>query len=54
MPDVFDRERTTILNNPYLVIDGEMQNIDGVFTVRAARFEALHLAEEAIPSHDFH
>jgi error-prone DNA polymerase len=54
MPDVFDRERSTILNNPYLVIDGEMQNIDGVFTVRAARFEPLHIAEEAIPSHDFH
>jgi error-prone DNA polymerase len=54
MPDVFDRERTTILNNPYLVIDGEMQNIDGVFTVRAARFEPLHVAEEAVPSHDFH
>jgi hypothetical protein len=48
------RERATILNNSYLVIDGEMQNIDGVFTVRAKRFEALHVAEEAVPSHDFH
>jgi error-prone DNA polymerase len=54
MPDVFDRERATILNNPYLVIDGEMQNIDGVFTVRATRFEPLRVAEEAVPSHDFH
>ena len=54
MPDVFDRERATILNNPYLVVDGEMQNIDGVFTVRAERFEPLHVAEEAVPSHDFH
>jgi len=54
MPDVFDRERATILNHSYLVIDGEMQNIDGVFTVRAERFEPLHVAEEAVPSHDFH
>ena len=54
MPDVFDRERATILNNAYLVIDGEMQNIDGVYTVRAERFEPLHVAEEAVPSHDFH
>jgi error-prone DNA polymerase len=54
MPDIFDRERPTILNNPYLVIEGEMQNIDGVFTVRASRFEPLHTAEEAVPSHDFH
>ena len=54
MPDVFDRERATILNNSYLVIQGEMQNLDGVHTVRAARFDPLHLAEEAVPSHDFH
>jgi len=54
MPDVFDRERKTILNNSYLVIDGEMQNIDNVYTVRAAHCEPLHVAEEAVPSHDFH
>jgi error-prone DNA polymerase len=54
MPDVFDRERKTILNNSYLVIDGEMQNVDNVYTVRAAHFEPLEVAEEAVPSHDFH
>jgi error-prone DNA polymerase len=54
MPDVFDRERKTILNNSYLVIDGEMQNIDNVYTVRAEHFEPLDVAEEAVPSHDFH
>ena len=54
MPDVFDRERKTILNNSYLVIDGEMQNIDNVYTVRAAHCEPLDVAEEAVPSHDFH
>jgi len=54
MPDVFERERKTILNNPYLVIEGEMQNIDNVATVRAERFDPLHVAEEAVPSHDFH
>jgi error-prone DNA polymerase len=54
MPDVFDRERKTILNNSYLMIDGEMQNVDNVYTVRAAHFEPLHVAEQAVPSHDFH
>jgi error-prone DNA polymerase len=54
MPDVFDRERKTILGNSYIVVDGEMQNIDNVYTVRAAHFEPLHVAEEAVPSHDFH
>jgi error-prone DNA polymerase len=54
MPDVFDRERNTILNNSYLMIEGEMQNIDNVYTVRTAHVEPLHVAEEAVPSHDFH
>jgi error-prone DNA polymerase len=54
MPDVFDRERTTILNNSYLVIEGQMQNIDNVRTVRTEHCEPLHVAEEAVPSHDFH
>jgi error-prone DNA polymerase len=54
MPDVFDRERTTIIDNPYLVIEGELQNIDGVVSVKAARIQPLHVAEEAVPSHDFH
>ena len=54
MPDVFDRERATILHNSYLVVEGQMQNIDNVLTVNACRFEPLHIAEEAVPSHDFH
>jgi len=54
MPDVFDRERATILHNSYLVVGGQMQNIDNVLTVNATNFEPLHIAEEAVPSHDFH
>jgi len=54
MPDVFDRERATILHNSYLVIEGQMQNIDNVRTVRTAHVQPLHVAEEAVPSHDFH
>jgi error-prone DNA polymerase len=53
MPDVFDRERATILNNAYIVMDGELQNIDNVISVKAAHFEPLHIAEESVPSHDF-
>ena len=54
MPDVFDRERGTILGNSYLVIEGELQNIDGVISVKAARVQPLHVAEDGVPSHDFH
>ena len=49
MPDVFDRERATILNNSYLVIEGEMQNIDNVLTVRATRFDASPRSRRSRP-----
>jgi error-prone DNA polymerase len=53
MPDVFERVRATLLDNSYLVIDGELQNIDNVVTVRVEGLQALDVAEEAVPSHDF-
>src|SRR5205823_946346 len=54
MPDVFERERKALLENSYLVVEGELQNIDNVVTVKAARILPLHVAEAAMPSHDFH
>jgi len=54
MPDVFERERVTLLENSYLVVEGELQNMDNVISVKAARIQALHVAEAAVPSHDFH
>jgi hypothetical protein len=36
------------------MIEGEMQNVHGVTSVKAARVVPLHVAEEAVPSHDFH
>jgi hypothetical protein len=37
----------------YLIIDGVLQNLDGVISVKAARIEPLR-AGAAPPSHDFH
>jgi hypothetical protein len=34
-------------------VEGEMQNIDNVTSIKAAKIVPLHLAEEAVPSHDF-
>jgi error-prone DNA polymerase len=53
MPDVFERERKTLLENSYLVVEGEMQNIDNVTSIKATRIVPLHVAEAAVPSHDF-
>jgi len=53
MPDVYTEYRATVLENSYLLIEGELQNIDNVVTVKASHMIPLHVAEEAVPSHDF-
>ena len=54
-PPIFEANRLTIIHEPYLVITGRLQNIDGVVCVKAERFEAL--MDRNLPpgaSHDFH
>jgi error-prone DNA polymerase len=53
MPDVYAEYRATLLENAYLLIEGELQNIDNVVTVKISHMLPLHVAEEAVPSHDF-
>jgi error-prone DNA polymerase len=53
-PDLFDRDRLTILEKPFLLVDGILQNQDGVTSVKAERLHALAAAPVEIDSHDFH
>jgi error-prone DNA polymerase len=53
MPDMYEEYRSTLLENAYLLLDGELQNIDNVVTVKVVHMTPLHVAEEAVPSHDF-
>ncbi|HVW84096.1 MAG TPA: OB-fold nucleic acid binding domain-containing protein, partial [Bryobacteraceae bacterium] len=53
MPDLFDRYRLTIVTEPYLLIEGKVQNVDGVIHVLARRFERIEPAAPAMSSHDF-
>jgi error-prone DNA polymerase len=53
-PDLFDRERFKILDEPFLLIDGILQNQDGVTSVKAERLHAIGGAAIEIDSHDFH
>ena len=53
-PDLFDRERFKILDEPFLLIDGILQNQDGVTSVKAERLHALGGVAIEIDSHDFH
>jgi error-prone DNA polymerase len=53
-PDMFDRNRMTITQNPFLLIEGILQNQDGVVSIRARRIQALEFHVGASVSHDFH
>jgi len=52
-PQTFDRYKFEVLGEPFLIIDGVLQNLDGVISVKAARIRGLR-AGAAPESHDFH
>jgi error-prone DNA polymerase len=58
MPDMFGANRLTLVNEPYLLIEGKVQNVDNVIHVLARRVERLESKESepltpAISSHNF-
>ncbi|HUI58326.1 MAG TPA: error-prone DNA polymerase [Bryobacteraceae bacterium] len=52
-PPTFDRYKFAVLGERFLLIDGVLQNLDGVISVKAARITGLP-AVAAAESHDFH
>ena len=59
MPDIFDQFRLTILTEQWLLIEGKVQNVEGVIHVQAKQFERLEPAAQpwvqaGSVSHDFH
>jgi error-prone DNA polymerase len=55
-PDLYDRERDTIVQAPFLIVEGVLQNEEGVCSLRAERVLRLEgfSDDAAIASHDFH
>jgi error-prone DNA polymerase len=52
-PQLFGRQRLTLIAAPYLVVDGLVQMQDGVVSVRARRVQPLRGPGRGVPSHDF-
>jgi error-prone DNA polymerase len=52
-PGVYERCKVALLSEPFLLVLGVLQNVDGVISVKAGRIEALR-AGAAAESHDFH
>jgi error-prone DNA polymerase len=53
MPAIFDRYKFAVLSEPFLIIAGVLQNLDGVISVKAGHIEGLRAGATA-ESHDFH
>jgi error-prone DNA polymerase len=53
-PDLFARDRLTIIEEPFLLIDGVLQHQEGVISVRAERVQGLRGVEIDFDAHDFY
>jgi error-prone DNA polymerase len=53
-PDVFAIYKRVIVDEPYLLVEGTLQNQDGAVSVKADRVEGLKHTGPAVDSHDFH
>lgn len=53
-PDLFARDRLAILEEPFLLIEGLLQNQEGVTSVRAERVEGIAGVPIDVESHDFY
>jgi error-prone DNA polymerase len=53
-PQLFDKNRLALVDHPFLLIEGTLQNQDNVISVKAKRIQPLSFKVAAAPSHDFH
>jgi error-prone DNA polymerase len=53
-PDLYERERLVVTRAKFLLVEGTLQNQDGVIHVKAKRLVALSDSALEMRSHDFH
>ena len=53
-PDLYDRDRLVVTRSKFLLVEGILQNQDGVIHVKASRLRILADTDLPIRSHDFH
>jgi error-prone DNA polymerase len=53
-PPLFQRCRLTLVDEPFLWIEGTLEHREGVVSVRAGRLHPFHHPLREVPSHDFH
>jgi DNA polymerase III alpha subunit len=53
-PDIYDRNRMTVVNEKILLVEGKLQNLENVVSVKAEKVSALRVSEAEVKPHDFH
>ena len=53
-PDLFDKNRLPLVREQFLMIEGKLQNLDNVISVKAERILPLAITHAPTESHDFH
>lgn len=53
-PDLYEQDRLVVTRSKFLLVEGLLQNQDGVIHVKATRLQLLSDAELEVRSHDFH
>jgi len=53
-PDLFARDRLVIVEEPFLIVDGVLQNQDGVTSVRAEQVQGMRGIDIDFDAHDFY
>jgi error-prone DNA polymerase len=53
-PDLFERHRFLLVSERFLLVEGMLQNLDGVISVKTERISRLNVTAAETHSHDFH
>jgi len=53
-PDLFEKNRLLLVREPFLLIEGTLQHLDNVISVKAERLQSLNVTKAETSSHDFH
>jgi len=53
-PDLYERQRLVVIHSKFLLVEGPLQNQDGVVHVKATRLVTLSDSALKLSSHDFH
>jgi error-prone DNA polymerase len=53
-PDLFQQNRLLLSTEQFLLVEGILQNQDGVISVKALRVDPLQITNAQTVSHDFH